>query len=506
MARDSPSVPMERGVRVRGIFSTALARLLIDNGIKIVDASPQLKERFGNEVEEKGIALVTIKDRDDRAGLVVIGQKQLAEDVLGILRSVAARSPIVTMVEELYATYVCKVVGPNTVELPGKRRGVLEDGATVGELVTAHVVTFHEGTPVLRRGVALVGEYARLVEGQSHEVSEHIRGVQRSLLLSMAMRAGLEGWGVKWRSSARWAEMSELLDELQSLKEAASREKEKAREATQPIKLTDGELLAFIPLSLEDKVRFDNLRAKQVPTIPLHHLFKACGSRYSNLVDEAENVFLKHCKPEHLSKALMEEVTKEFTAGRLRLLHEKIDGRVAVIEGEYEVLARWPLTLKLVRRARTPGTYDGLEIPKEEGDVILSVATLGSYVLPHAYFSSNGLLKGVYVNINTPIEPRPPNALWYIDLCVDVTYTEERKVRVIDLEELRSYRTYLTDECISYYEKIAAEVAGKLREFEATTADSVLEVFVELSRSYIVDPLNFTLPASSSAASFITQT
>lgn len=489
-------MPLERGVRIRGIFATAIARLLIDNGIKIVDASPQLKERFGDEAKDRGVALVTIKDRDDRKGLVVIGQRRLAEDVLRILRSTIVGSPIIVMEEELYATYVCRVVEPNIVELPDGRVGVLEGSAKVGELVAAHVVTFRDGKPLLRRGVALVGEYARLVEGQPHDVSEHIRGLQRNLLLSMAMQAGVEGWGVKWRSSARWAEIGELLDELKALKEAALRVKDVVRKASQPAKLTDGELLAFIPLSLDDKVRLDHIRSRQVPTIPLHHLLKTCGDRYSNLVDEAEKTLLRHGKPDQLSKALLEEVaTREFASGRFRVLHEKIDGKVVVMEGECEVIFRRPLTVELRRRARGSGVYDGLGIAKEEGDVIVSIVTLGSYTLPHAYFSYDGNLKGVYVNINTPIEPLPSHSVWYVDLCVDVVWARGEGARIIDLEELKKHSECLSEEAISFYEELTAGVARRLNELEGEPDDRVVKALTELSRSFISDSLAQVLSA-----------
>lgn len=489
-------MPLKRGVRVRGIYSTALARLLIDSGIEIVDASPQLKERFGDEVEERGVALATLKDRDDRRGLVVIGQKPLVQRVLEVVRNAAARSPIVVMQGELYATYVCRVVEPSIVELPGARVGILEDGAKVGELVTAHVVTFRGGKPVLRRGAALVGEYARLVEGQPHEVSEHVRGVQRSLLLSMSMKAGLEGWGVKWRSSARWAEMSELLSELQALKEAASQVERMVRRAEQPSKLTEGELLAFVPLSFDDKARLDVIRSKQAPTVPLHHLLKACGERCSGLVDEAERVFLRYCSPELLSKALIEEVGREFRPGKLRLLHEKIDGETVTLEGECEILAKNPPTFKMTRWTRGSGVYDGLGVARERGDTILSVAMLGSYVLPHAYLSSEGLLKGVYVNLNTPIEPIPPDSLWYVDLCVDVVWTKERGVEIIDLEELRSHRECFNESAVNFYEALATSVAKRLRALEDRAASDVLKVLVELSGSFATSSLTSLLSAS----------
>jgi len=491
------------GVRVRGIYATALARLLIDNGIKVVDASPQLKARFGDAVEERGVALATVKDRDDRRGLVAVGRRDLLQRVIEVLRSVVRESPIIVMKEEIYATYVCKVVEAGVVELPGMRRGFLEGNAKVGEFVVAHVVTFREGVPVMRPGVALVGEFARLVEGSSHEVSEHVRGPRRSLLLSLAMKAGIEGWGVKWRSSARWAEIGELLSELQALKERIPEVKELAKKVSPPAKLTDGDVLALIPLSLSDKARLDELRSRQVPTIPLHHMLKACGEKYSKLVDDAETVFFNHCPPVLLSKALLRELEHEYGGGELRLMHEKLDGAVVTIEGDYEVLAREPLTLKMVRRVQKPGVYNGLKLPKEVGDTIVSIVTVGSRVLPHAYFASDGRLKGVYVNINTPIEPSPPHSFWYLDLCTDVVWTMERGPEVIDVEELLRYQEYFAEGTLDLYKSLARDVAKRLEELEGKLADDPLNALIELSRAYVSESITQLLERDETDASFI---
>ena len=482
----------ERGVRVRGIYATAVARLLIEHGLKVVDASWQLRERFGEAVSEGGVAVATVKDRDDRRGLVVVGRRRAVEDVLSALRGALRRSPIIVLGDEIYATYACRALDDRTVELPGGREGLLEGGgARAGDVVIAHVYTFRRGVPVLRRGAALVGDYARLVEGQPHDVSEHVRGPLRNLLLTLAVRAGLEGWGVKWRSSARWAEMAELLAELQRLKEEAAKLKEAASKAVAPSKLSEGELLAIVPLSLDDKARLDSLRSSCVPTLPLHHFFKACGDQYSSLVDIAESTFLGFCGARELARALMARVEGSYPpSGVARLLHEKLDGEVVAIEGEYRVVARAPLTLRLERRVRGGGVYDGLRIPKEEGDTIVSVVTLGSYVVPHAYLAPGGRLKGVYVNVNSPIEAQPPSSFWYLDLCVDVVWTKDRGVEVVDLEELRSYSSCLGEEVARSYEALANEVARRLSGVEAELEERAIEVLLSISRSFVTEHIS----------------
>ncbi|RLE67794.1 MAG: hypothetical protein DRJ43_06765 [Thermoprotei archaeon] len=458
-----------RGVRVRGIYSTAITRLLLDEGIPVVDASMQILERFEGEAVSGGVALVTVKDRDDRRGLVVIGAKPLAEKVLNTLRSRLPLSPIRVMPVELYSTYLCRVVGSEgglvLVELPEGVRGYLEGQPRLEEFVVAHVVRFKRGVPVLRRGIMIVGNYARLVEGGRHSVSEHIRGDERRILLSLAVRGGLEGWGVRWRSSAKESRIEELLDELKSLKERGERVKRVAQTLKQPSKLTEGEVLAFVTLSLNDKLHLDEIRSRQVPTVKLHHFLKTCGERYSMLVDLAASLY-HCCEPNCLSKYLLRGVLEDIRGGRLELLHEKLDGSTFRISGTCEMVSRKPLLLKLTRAIKGGGVYDGIGVPKEEGDRAVSLIAPFSHVLPHAYFNAEGDLKGVYVNINTPIEPNPPSTMWYIDAGIDVVWSEDRGVRTVDLEELEHYGSLgvVTSDAINLFKEIAAKAAAALEE------------------------------------------
>lgn len=469
-----------KGVRVRGIYATAITRLLLDNGIPVVDASDQIVERFGSEVHEGGVALVTVKDRDDRRGLVIIGARPLVDSVLNTLKSALPSSPLVIMPAELYATYLCRVLGGGVVELPGGVKGQLEESSAEGELVVAHVVRFRGFTPVLRRGVMVVGEYARLIEGARHSVSEHIRGAERTLLLTLAMRAGLEGWGVRWRSSARNAEMGELLQELQALKSRAERVKESAEALSSPKKLSEGEVLAFIPLALEDKVRLDEIRGRQVPTLRYHHLLKASGERYSPLVDLLEG-FCECCDMGCLSRRLLRSLVDDLRRPFLTVLHEKPGEGIVRIEGRAALLSREPPVFKLERRIRGGGTYDGLGLPKEEGDRAVSLIAPFSYVLPHLYFDGEGRLKGVYVNINTPIEPCPLSSVWYVDAYVDVVWTQGEGAKIVDLEELHTAgeKGVFSREAVKKFEKLAAKVADKLvREHDI---DSLARLAAELA-------------------------
>jgi hypothetical protein len=68
-------------VRVRGIYTTALTALLLEQGYTIVDASPVIQERFGIPQREEPED-VCIFDRRDRQGVVLEGTQESATEVV----------------------------------------------------------------------------------------------------------------------------------------------------------------------------------------------------------------------------------------------------------------------------------------------------------------------------------------------------------------------------------------------------------------------------------------
>jgi protein associated with RNAse G/E len=83
------------------------------------------------------------------------------------------------------------------------------------------------------------------------------------------------------------------------------------------------------------------------------------------------------------------------------------------------------------------GLYDGLGIPKEVGDKALTEVCEGRWWVIHRYLSSDGRVKGVYININTPPEIIPYNNVKYVDLGIDLLLKEGRVCKLVDTEEFR---------------------------------------------------------------------
>jgi Ribonuclease G/E len=104
--------------------------------------------------------------------------------------------------------------------------------------------------------------------------------------------------------------------------------------------------------------------------------------------------------------------------------------------GRGEVVERDPDgTLAVERELTGGGSYDGLGVPRERGDTALTKFREGRWWYPTVYRSSEGDLKGTYVNVCTPVECFP-DTVRYVDLHVDVLKYPDGTVERVDDDEL----------------------------------------------------------------------
>jgi len=66
---------MNARIKVRGVYSTAITRLLLDWDYVVVDPSPKIRERFGLDFPE-GPHDILIRDRDDHQGIEIVGEPE----------------------------------------------------------------------------------------------------------------------------------------------------------------------------------------------------------------------------------------------------------------------------------------------------------------------------------------------------------------------------------------------------------------------------------------------
>ncbi|MGQ9543805.1 MAG: DUF402 domain-containing protein [Candidatus Bathyarchaeia archaeon] len=183
------------------------------------------------------------------------------------------------------------------------------------------------------------------------------------------------------------------------------------------------------------KTYLDRLRSEVTTTIDGHHLLKIIDP---DRVDTYESILASNPGMLRVISTLAkrELIYRKLIFGRkLSIQHVKPDGSVLDL-GEAEIQSFDGGRLILKRRILSGGsTYDGLNIPKSSGDYALTLTEEGSHILRHAYYSCEGVLKGEFYNINTPVEFYP-DKVRYIDLEVDVVREPSGNLHIIDLDRL----------------------------------------------------------------------
>jgi len=159
-------------VRVRGIYATAISKILLDSGFKLVEASEKIRERLGLDLETAPCD-VTVKDTENPDELLIVGFPKEARAVYSVLVETLKyvftwASPI-----ELHSVHVGLVVDKQgeycIVDLGGVKGSLYPCKESPGSKVVVGVkkppVKPSEGL-YLTRNFRLVGKYVALVHGE----------------------------------------------------------------------------------------------------------------------------------------------------------------------------------------------------------------------------------------------------------------------------------------------------------------------------------------------------
>jgi hypothetical protein len=189
------------------------------------------------------------------------------------------------------------------------------------------------------------------------------------------------------------------------------------------------------------KSRLDELRNRVVPTVFNHHRLRLINSRYVDLMETKELVNhpeKRDTVSKNLEKRLIWDTYKKNR--EIAIDHVKLSGQViALSEGEIIECDHKSKRLVLKRKKFTGrNRYDGLNLPKEEGDYAVTEVTEGNFFYRHSYFRRDGRFIGYYYNINTPVEFYP-DKIRYVDLEIDVVRWPDGKIEIIDEEDLNRY-------------------------------------------------------------------
>lgn len=464
-------------VTVRGIYATALTRLLREEGV--VQASEPIRNRFDAEFP-LAVADAAVETTRDRQGVGVSGDPdavaRIADDCALARDALSWDDP--TPEGALFAGVVAETLGGGAVVDLGESEGYLPfdsaDGyVDEGDAVTVQVrdgaAPWADRRPELDTDVRATTGLVTLARGGTP------RGPDGAARLEDLLDAEApEGWAVRWPPAADDAPMDELADALALAAERAAA-LDDGLAASDPDE-APGRLAAplaarWVWFGRESRFALDGTRREVTTTMPGHHRTKAATNAASAAVDFAEAV----CEPGATPPADGERaegvangefpfaaVTRQFgprEGDTVAIGHGKPDGRLLVL-GRGEVTDYDPDGAVTVRREMTGGgTYDALGVERRRGDVAVTKFHEGRWWYATVYRGEDGERRGTYVNVCTPVEIFP-ETVRYVDLHVDVVKHADGTVERVDDDELDE--AVADDEVPEPLAAKARDVASKL--------------------------------------------
>ncbi|MDI6690928.1 MAG: DUF402 domain-containing protein [Candidatus Bathyarchaeota archaeon] len=430
---------------VRGIYTTALTKLLLENGFEIVNPSLAIKRRFGLH-DNFAPPDLKIKDRYDLQGVRVLGTLKAVNNLYFILQSC-----LDDVITRRWLVSVDGVYRGNVVD--SDEYGVYVDvgNGFIGRVPRSEITYANEKQltvqverkrigakqPILTTNLKIVGNYAILAQNSKVGVSLKIRDLhKRAELYALGKSLAPDGWGIIWRETSADQPKEILENEIKMLANKVSTLKEKMVSEGAPALLIEGLYFMDVEFPYFSKKCMDKLRTSAAPTLDGHHFYKSCGGKVSSALEMAERLLEEGEAKENVEKSLREQILYEFPEedSVVDIEHVKLSGTVFHL-GQATIEALNDKELKFKRIIRSDGFYDGIGVEKEAGDTALSETKLGEWHITTKYFSSDGELKGTYINLNTPVEVYP-HAIRYVDLEVDVCIKPNGSVQVLDVEKL----------------------------------------------------------------------
>lgn len=460
--------------KIRGIYSTALTKLLIENGFEIVEPSQPIKERFGLEGNGDSPNL-KIRDKFDRQGVQVIGIKEAVnrfkeilqfnlEDVITRKWPASINGIYKGAIKEETGNFLLVDIGVAIGKLPKHELSAIPSQKQA-LLVQVERKRIGARNPLLSTKIKIPGKYAILISTNKIGVSLKIRNIKRRIeLYQLGKELAPADWGIIWRKEAENQPRETLEKEVMELNNKVNEIMEKFEVAEAPSLIFEGLYCMEAEFPALSKKKLDEIRSNVTATLEGHHYYKACGRKISSILEMAEKLLEKGKSPEEVQSLFRKTIESEYPieGSSIKIEHVKLSGKVFSLgQGTIEEFNDNKIRFKRV--FHKPGVYNGLKVKKEPGDEAITNVGIGDWFLKTSYYSSGGEYKGTYINLNTPVELYP-HGIRYVDLEVDVCILPDGTIRVLDEDKLRRAveRGFITERLANFVMEKAREIVNEL--------------------------------------------
>jgi len=430
---------------IRGIYSTALTKLLLENNFEIVQPSLTIKERF-KLPDNPETPDVKIKDRYDLQGMRALGISDSVNAIQHILHSKLEDVVTRKWTVSIDGVYKGKIVssdeslvyidlGNNVVGwLPKYEFSNNNEESIIVQVERRRIGAKH---PLLTTNLKIIGEHAIPAQGSNGGVSLKIYDLnKRTELYSLGKTLASNNWGIIWRESAAKQPKETLEKEIVKLTQKTKVFEQKAEDVSTPSLLIEGAYFMDVEFPWFSKRTLDGLRATVTATLIGHHFYKSCGGIVSSALEMAERLLEERNNQNEVEKSFQSQISSLLPqkSSQVRVEHVKLSGIIFNL-GEATIEGIDDEQIKYSRIIRHDGFYDGLGVKKEAGDIAISETKIGEWYIITKYFSKDGEWKGTYLNFNTPVEIYP-RAIRYVDLEVDVCLCPDSPCKIVDMEKL----------------------------------------------------------------------
>lgn len=453
--------------RCRGIYSTALTKFLSENNFKVTQSSDLIRERLSLSVFSDN-ADITIQDMWNKQGILCWGKIEALDAFTQLLKENFLDVIIRKSKSGKDSILKGRVIAINknnrsTILDFGDFKGILEDRIIpTGKYILTKVQFPNIGKrkAILSTNITIPGINAILIQNSTNKISKKINDPQiRQRLIQLANSIKPKNWGILWRTSAGEIIQEDeniLIEEIDSLTEKSNFIFKQFKDLDGPGLILDGIPTVNVEFPFETKTKLDGIRGEieGISTIPNHHFYKIHGEKFILLVDFVEEL-IHNIRPN--KNQIVEEFQTYFKKfypqedDLIRIYHVKIDGRIFFLSpGKIISIDKnmEKITLRRELGGKTRSYYNGIGAIKEFGDYAILTCQIGNWFLKTEYFSKDNTSKGIYWNINTPIELYSnPYRIQYVDLEIDLVKRNDGQIQILDQEKLESVfmENYISD-------------------------------------------------------------